>query len=265
MDDKRYAVVLAAFGTTREQDENLILPIKKALQQRRPDVDIFVAFTSPFATADKMEKGQAGKALTQTLSELSACKYTHVVVQSLHIVPGLEFAALCDITRHFANTSKNIQHACAGPPLIHNDASVKRLAQELAGDLPPERQPDEAVIFVGHGTKHTSGALLYPALQGYLWQHDPSLFVGTLEGNLNTHTVLSMVRTQGLQKVWLVPLLACCAAHARQDIFGEKYSWQNSIEEGGFICVSVEKALLERPGVAAMWVENAMDCLKTLE
>ena len=265
MDDKRYAVVLAAFGTTREQDEELILPIKRTLQQQRPDVDTFVAFTSPFVTADKMEKGQAGKALTQTLAELSACGYTHVAVQSLHVVPGLEFDALCDTTRRYAHTSNTIQHTCTGHPLMHNDASVKRLAQELADDLPPERQPGEAVVFVGHGTKHASGALLYPALQGYLWQHAPSLFVGTLEGNLNTHTVLAMLRTQGLRKVWLVPLLACCGTHARQDIFGEKCSWQNSIEEGGFICIPVEKALLERPGVAAMWAENAMACLKSVE
>ena len=265
MDDTRYAMVLAAFGTTCVQEEKLILPIQKMLQQQRPDVDIFVAFTSPFVTADKLEKGQTSKSLTQTLMTLPACGYTHVAVQSLHVVPGLEFDAVCDTTRHFAQTANTIQRVCTGYPLIHNDASVKRLARELADDLPPERQPGEAVVFVGHGTKHASGALLYPALQGYLWQHDPSLFVGTLEGNLNTHAILAMLRIQGLRKVWLVPLLACCGAHARQDIFGEKYSWQNSIEEGGLNGIPVEKALLERPGVAAMWVENAMVCLKNLE
>lgn len=265
MAETQYAVVLAAFGTMREQEENYVERIKEGLQRRHPDTDVFDAFTSRLAAMDRRKKGRTAIILPQVLAELSTLGYTHVVVQSLHVVPGMEFDMLCDITRRFSGIPKGIQHTRTGLPLIHDDSSADRLAAALAVEFSGERHPGEAVVFVGHGAKTLSGTLAYPALQACLWRRDPALFVGTLEGSLCAETILAMLHERGMRKVWLVPLLACCGTHVHRDIFGAENSWRTVFEAGGIQCVPVEKALLARPAVTAMWLENALACLEDLK
>ena len=264
MADKRYAVVLAAFGTTQERNDDFVEQMKTALQQHHVEADIFTAFTSTRMATARQEKGDACNTLSQTLTEISGLGYTHVVVQSLHVAPGMEFDSLREQIEHITSTPKGIKYACAGLPLIHNDASAEQLARVLTDTLPETRKPDEAVVFVGHGTKHPVGMLAYPALQAYLWKQDPNLFVGTLEGSLNADSVLAMLRERRVQKVWLVPLLAHFGTHAHRDIFNGGDSWQKTFEHGGLLCVPVQKALLARPDVVAIWIANAIRCLGEL-
>lgn len=265
MAGKRYAAVLAAFGTTSGREGNFAERMKEELQRRHPETDVFDAYTSRLVAADRRKKGRAANALPQVLAELSGLGYTHVAVQSLHVAPGMEYEMLCDITRRFSGIPKGIERARAGLPLIHDDASADRLAAELAADPPPERQPDEAVVFVGHGAKTLSGTLAYPALQACLWRRDPALFVGTIEGSLDAESTVEALQKRGARKAWLVPLLVYCGTHVRQDIFGAGKSWRTVFEAGGISCVPVEKSLLARPAVAAMWLENALACLEDLK
>lgn len=265
MSEKRYAVVLAAFGTTREQEEDLIGRMKEEMQRRHPGTDVFDAFTSRLVAADRHKKGWGANALPQVLAELSGLGYTHVAVQSLHVSPGMEFDMLSDITRRFTHMPKGMERSRTGLPLIHDDVSAERLAAALAADLPRERQPDEAVVFIGHGAKTPSGTLAYPALQAYLWRHDPALFVGTVEGSLGGEVILEMLRKRGVRTAWLVPLLAYCGIHVRRDIFGTGRSWRTIFEADGIQCIPVEKSLLARPAIMAMWLENATACLEELK
>ena len=258
-------MVLATFGTTHDQEDDFVEHIRNELAERHPEMDVFIAFTSRIVSAQRRKKGEAANALAQVLSELSGLGYTHVAVQSLHVAPGMEFAMLSDIAKRFADMPKGIRRTVVGHPLVYNDKNAERLAAVLSAELPESRAPEDAVVFVGHGAKLPSGTLTYPALQAYFWQRDANIFVGTVEGSLGAETIRDMLLARGIRKVWLAPLLAYYGAHARCDIFGEKDSWVSVLESAGIHCTPVEKALLARPSVTAMWVENAVKALEELE
>lgn len=265
MTTDKTALVLATFGTKHEQEQDFVTGMKEALEKRCPGTDVFIAFTSKIATEHRRKKGQAGNALAQILSELSGLGYANVAVQSLHVSPGLEFDMLKDITERFADMPKGIRKTVTGLPLIHNDESAEKLAAILVATLPQGRKKDEAVVFVGHGSHTPSGTLAYPALQAFLWQHDPNLFVGTVEGMLSAEKILAALHGRGIKKAWLGPLLAFYGTHVREDIFGGETSWRNTFEAGGIACAPMEETLLSRPGVAAMWLDNAASALNELQ
>lgn len=259
------ALVLAAFGSRHEQAENFAANMKAALEKRCPNVDIFIAFTSKTATGNRRENGRAGNALAQVLSELASLGYVNVAVQSLHVAPGLEFDMLHDITGRFAGMPKGIRRTAVGFPLIHDDKSAEQLAGILTAALPPERKKTEAVVFVGHGARSLAGTLAYPALQAFLRQKDPNLFVGTLEGMFTRERILALLRDAGIENIWLNPLLASCGTHVRADIFGPENSWKTFFEENGISCAVMEETLFARPEAVAMWVDNAVLALRGLE
>ncbi|CAK7027680.1 MAG: Sirohydrochlorin cobaltochelatase CbiKP [Desulfovibrio sp.] len=261
---KKTALVLATFGTKHDQEEDFVTNMQRALETRCPGTDVFIAFTSKLVSQERRKKGQAGNALAQILSELSASGYTHVAVQSLHVVPGLEFDMLKDITARFADMPKGIRKTGAGFPLIHDDQSAERLAGALLSSLPATRKPEEAVVFVGHGSHTPSGTLAYPALQAFLWQKDPNVFVGTVEGALTPEKILDQVKAKGASTVWLNPLLAFYGTHVMEDIFGEGKSWQTLFAQNGITCVPIHETLLARPEAVAMWTDNAVQTLEDL-
>lgn len=264
-DGQKLALVLATFGSAREQEVDFVHGIKEEFERRHPGTEVFIAYTSKIVTTKRRKKGEAANALAQVLAQLSVEGFSYVAVQSLHVAPGMEYEMLCDITRRFAQMPKGIVRTVTGPPLICNDIRAEKVARLLAADLPPERQVDEAVVFVGHGAKLPAGTLTYPALQAYLWQHDPGLFVGTLEGSLNAGCTIELLRKRGYDRVWLVPLLAYYGVHVAEDMFGAgEESWQHTFEAAGIVCKPVETTLLGRPAVVELWIESAVDAMESL-
>jgi sirohydrochlorin cobaltochelatase len=265
MNTDKIALVLAAFGTKHEQEKDFVAGMKNTLEKRCPGTDVFIAFTSKTAAEERRQRGMASNVLAQILSDLSASGYSNVSVQSLHVAPGLEFDMLKDITEWFAGMPKGIRKTAAGSPLIHNDESAEKLAGILVSALPETRKKNEAVIFVGHGSHIPAGTLAYPALQAFLWQKDPNLFVGTVEGMLSAEKILGMLQDRGIKKAWLNPLLAFCGTHVRRDIFGGGSSWEILFTENGITCAAMEATILARPEATTMWLDNAVSALRDLE
>lgn len=262
---QKLALVLATFGSAREQEKDFVHGIKEEFERRHPGAEVFIAYTSRVVTAKRRKKGEAANALAQILAQLSVEGFSRVAVQSLHVAPGMEYEMLCDITRRFANMPKGIVQTVTGPPLICNDRRAEQVAALLASDLPVGRKAGEAVLFVGHGAKLPAGTLTYPALQAYLWQHDPALYVGTLEGSLSLEKLLGLLRRRGHDRVWLTPLLAYYGVHVADDMFGRKgESWLTGLESAGFDCIPVETTLLARPAVVELWIESAVEAMETL-
>ena len=264
MPNNQFAVVLATFGTLCDQDAAVLASMQETLRQQYPDADVLLAAEAVSGTEGASRTKRAADALGQTLAKLAANGYTHVAVQSLHVVPGLEFDALRDAAQSFALASGEKMQVCTSHPLIHDEASANQVAKSLIRDLPPERQADDAVVFVGHGSKHPAGAQAYARLQTCLQQRDTSLFAGTLTDR-DADNILTKLQTKGIRNVWLAPLLAWSGSHMRRDIFGGKGSWQKRFEAGGFMCIPLEKPLSAWPGVAAIWLENVATCLNALK
>lgn len=114
----------------------------------------------------------------EALAALPDAGVTDVVLVSLQTIPGHEYNDLLRTAAAFSGLAQ-------GPPSGHGERApafrpgrLPKAAKALLDSLPKERQPGEAVIFVGHGTDHPAN-MAYPALQYTLWRQDPNAFVAT--------------------------------------------------------------------------------------
>jgi len=190
--------------------------------------------------------------------------FTHVVVQSLQTIPGQEFHAISETARSFSGMPKGMKKVVVGLPLLATTQDLERTAEALSSMAPKGRAPGEAVIFVGHGTKHPAN-VYYPGLQYYLWKKDRLSFVGTVEGSPSLDDVLAELAKNNVKKAYLLPLLSVAGDHAHNDIAGEESdSWKSSLTKAGIVCVPVLKGTGESDAVVAIWVDHIKAAMEHL-
>jgi sirohydrochlorin cobaltochelatase len=190
-------------------------------------------------------------------------RYTHVAVQSLHLIPGKEYEALRAEAAAAAEEG-GLRRLAVGRPLLYEPGDVTLAAEALLAHLPTERKPEDAIICVGHGTWHT-GAASYQSLSETLRRVDPRIFIGTLSGEHSIETLLPELAESGAKTVWLLPLLSVIGKHAEQDMAGNNGpSWRNRLEAEGYACEVVLRGTAEYAGFAAIWLDHLAKALEIL-
>ena len=265
--DPRPAIVLASFGSTDPDAQKVQEEFVKAAVERYAPIPVRLAVTSRLVQRVVREKGGEAPSLFRVLADLGDQGYTHVAVQSMHVVAGEEFKGVMEIAEAQAGLPKGITRIAVGNPLVASNDDAEALAGALLTSLPADRKAGEAVVFVGHGTEGTGG-LIYPALQWHLQAKDAGLHASTVEGVPSmddTLNALPPAQKSGKTRVWLAPLLALAGEHTRNDIMGdEDDSWKSTLTARGYTCMPVNRALLAIPAVRDLWFNHLDEALEEL-
>jgi sirohydrochlorin cobaltochelatase len=152
-----------------------------------------------------------------------------------------------------------------GGPLLAAAADFPRVSRALLENLPPGRRPDEAVVFMGHGTSHASNAA-YAALMYHLQRRDPGVFMGTVEESPTVEDIRDMLVARSIKKAYLLPFMAVAGEHARNDLAGNREtSWKSVLGGAGIACTPVLKGSAEVDDLAAVWVDHLKEAVSQLE
>lgn len=275
MRQHKIGILLAAFGASSRQGEEVLQHFEALVRSRFPAIPVRWAFTSPLVRERLAQSRKKADSVDKALHKMIFEGYTHLAVQPLHLLPGLEYANLAETVTTIAR--EGACHAVIGAPLLTADdgisacslndcaqgGPVDQLAQALLTDLPSKRTADEGVIFVGHGTRHEANAC-YAALAQALRRRDARVFVGTINDAGSAERLLPELA--GLPRIWLLPLLAVVGRHAREDMAGDgPESWRSRLERAGLRCETVLRGLVEHPGCAALWTARLADAMARLE
>ena len=256
-------ILLAAFGSASPLGETALRGFAEKASERFPDARVRFAFTSDRMRSRLAAAGKKTDSVKKALCRMGFERYTHVAVQSLHLIPGLEYEALVEETKE-AREQGGPQHIAVGRPLLQDPDDVRLAARALLAHLPPERKPDEAVVCMGHGTWH-GGAASYEALARAVTLTDKRIFIGTLEGDHGIDGLLPAIQATGAKTVWLLPLLSIIGKHAEQDMAGtDPDSWHSRITGAGFVCRPVLKGTVEYAGFAEIWLMHLAKAMHTL-
>ncbi|MBF0530988.1 MAG: sirohydrochlorin cobaltochelatase, partial [Deltaproteobacteria bacterium] len=191
--------------------------------------------------------------------------FTHVVVQSLHTIPGEEYHNLMESARSFSGLPKGMKQVVIGDPLMSTTRDVERVADALLNSVPKSRTKNDAVIFLGHGTPHPAN-IYYPGLQFYLWKKDKNVFVGTVEEGLSSEYVVSELKERNIKKAYLMPLLSVAGDHAQNDMAGnEPDSWKSILTKAGITCEPVLKGTGESDEIADIWIDHLKNALSRIK
>lgn len=271
----KLGILLAAFGASNQQAHHTLRLFDERVRQRFPDLPVRWAFTSDLIRDRLAAKRMKTDSVTKALQKMCFEKYTHVAVQSLHIIPGAEYDDLCADARDMGADTENemsgslqdagpeflpdllrFQKIAVGKPLLHHDNDVLRAARALLDNLPPERKPEDAAVFMGHGTWH-AGDSRYDDLSAAVQQTDANVYIGTMDGNHTIDDVLPALHKAGVKRVYLLPLLSVVGRHAMRDMAGRQPdSWRSRIEQAGLECIPVLKGTVEYGGFVDIWIDH---------
>jgi sirohydrochlorin cobaltochelatase len=263
-EDKK-GILLVTFGSSYPQAKAAFQNIEDQVKQAFPDTPVRWAYSSHMVRAKLAEEGRELSSPAQALANMQDEGFTHVAVQSLHTIPGVEFHDLHEVVHAFRSMPGDLEQIQLGYPLLAKDQDLKQVSQALLQNIPDARGSQEAAVFVGHGSYHPSNAF-YKALAYELQQQDPLAFVGTVGGSPSIKDVQSQLEDKGIEKAYLMPFMSVAGDHAQSDIAGEgQDSWKSILSQAGLECEIVMKGSAEYDNIVDVWIRHLEEAYSELE
>jgi sirohydrochlorin cobaltochelatase len=199
-------ILLVAFGTTVPEAQISFENIERSVKKTFPGIPVRWGYTSRTIIRKMGEKGKHLATPEEALSSMMRENFTHVAVQSFHVMPGAEFHGLVKNVQRFAGMSKGLKKVIVGYPLMSSSEDVQRVAETFLRIIPPERRKRDAVVFMGHGTYHPAN-VYYAALNYHVQKLDPNVFVGTVEGWPEIDDITTDLKKNRIEKAYLMPFM----------------------------------------------------------
>ncbi|THB69971.1 MAG: sirohydrochlorin cobaltochelatase [Desulfovibrio sp.] len=259
--EAKVGILLVAFGSTIPEAREALAHVEVRVSEQYPDTEIRWAYSAALVRSILREQGLEYDSPAMALARMMEDGFTHVAVQSLHTIPGEEYHGLLQTAHAFSGMPKGMDTVLVGSPLLATAGDLQAAADAIMANLPTERTPGDAVILLGHGTHHPGDAM-YAALQYHLWQRDPNVFVGTVEGVPALDDIRPILAERTITKAYLLPFMAVAGDHAINDMAGdEPDSWNSILTADGVETVCVLKGTAEYDAVVDIWLAHLASAL----
>jgi len=260
------AILVVSFGSTYEDARKVTIDkIEEKINHTFADYDIRRAFTSHIVL--KVLKNRDNIHIDtpeEALEKLKNEGYNEVIVQPLHVIPGVEFDYVNNVVNQYKK-AKTFESIVVGRPLIcfkgeedgvPDDYSI--MLDSLSNQLPQ----NDTVILMGHGTNHIANAV-YCCFESVLRDRGfINVHVATVEGYPTLDRVIPNVKAQGSNEVTLMPLLLVAGDHAKNDMAGDtEDSWKSILEAEGFKVNIYLHGLGENIGVQDIYIQHIHDVI----
>lgn len=280
------AILITAFGSTWQQSFDTFDALVKSYKDEfeKEGWDVYLAFSSAIcsnqASAWEHKDDGAEKrdyyAPEYWLTAIGKAKYKQVVIQSLQVIPGEEYARVCDVyVKDFLNNKyrvfsdeymKSLDKQCAvGASLLDTEEDVKAVAAALSreSDVRDVIEAGGSVAFMGHGNpveRYELGNLRYWQLEKALQEVSgkQNFFVGTVDDECDTEgngenlveQVIERMNKANVAKdklVQLYPLMSISGDHAHNDLSDDddEESWVNMMKAEGYKAQAYETTFKE--------------------
>jgi sirohydrochlorin cobaltochelatase len=249
-------ILLVAFGTSVPEAQVAFDKIDQAVKKSFPDTPVRWAYTSAIIRQKLAKSGQQLDSVATALAKMMDEGFTQVAVQSLHTIPGEEYHDLVQTARVFQTIPEGFDRVLIGAPLLNDEQDVAKVTEAIIANCPAERQADEGLVLMGHGTPHPANAF-YAALMFHLQRRDSNIFVGTVEGSPLIEDIVAMLKEKKIKTVYLMPLMSVAGDHARNDMSGdEEDSWKSILAKAGIESRITLKGTAEYDNMTAIWIEH---------
>ena len=256
------AILSVSFGTSYPDTLlKTIAATEQALADAFPGWEVRRAFTSGMIIRKLRERdGVEIENVTQAMHRLEDEGYTHIAVQSTHVMNGEEYEKMLSQLEPFRLRMK----ISVGMPLLHSEEDYASVAQALLEWLPALYE-DEALVLMGHGTTHFANSA-YAQMEHMLQARCDRVYLATVEGYPTLESVQRQLakRTQ-IRRLMLAPFMLVAGDHARNDMSGEEDSWAEQLRKAGYVVRCILQGLGECPAVRALFVEHCRQAMEALE
>ncbi len=253
--DQKVGILLVAFGSSVESAQVSFENIDKAVKAAYPDLPVRWAYTSHIIRKKLAKQGKMLDSAEVALAKMADEGFTHVAVQSLHTIGGSEYHDLRRVVGSFKMMG-GFERVLLGNPLLATQEDMERSVEAILSIIPAERNKEEGVVFMGHGTHHPANAF-YAALMFQLQLKDPNIFIGTVEGYPEIDTILALLKKNNIKKTYLMPFMSVAGDHAKNDMASaEEDSWKSVLSKEGIEVVPILKGTAEYDVFVDIWVDH---------
>ena len=271
-------ILLAAYGFGNIRGASALRAVQAAAEARF-SLPVRWAFTSETMRMRLASSRTKSDSVIKALKRMRFERYTHVAVQPLHLIPGMEYGAVAAECR--AGMEDDGLAVSLGMPLLSGpgDHAIACAAHTLIRHLSPLRAPDEPVIYMAHGSRHECD-ILYRRLADAVRELDAHIHIACMVGRGLRRAEENALPSDGLdillpalaqeappsRRVWLMPLLSLVGRHTLEDMAGTAPgSWKSRIEAAGYRCQAELRGLADDPAFIDLWLDRLDEALAALD
>ena len=256
------AILAVSFGTSYPDTLlKTIAATEQALAEAFPDWEVRRAFTSGMIIRKLKERdGVEIENVSQAMHRLEQEGYTHVAVQSTHVMHGEEYEKMLSQLEPY----RLRMQISVGMPLLHSEGDYTSVAQALLNWLPP-LDADEALVLMGHGTTHFANSA-YAQMEHMLQGLCDRVYLATVEGYPTLDSVeRQLAKRTEIRRLMLAPFMLVAGDHARNDMSADEDSWAAQLKKTGYPVRCILQGLGECPAIRALFVEHCRQAVEALE
>lgn len=247
------ALLIVHFGTTYDNTRTLTIDaINQKAKEAFKGMEVREAWTSRIIMRRMKTRGVERLNPAEALENLKADGYTHILIQSTHIIEGVEMESL---RRDMAGLEASFKDVRIGNPLLYTPQDYETVIAAITKNGDKEG----TTLFVGHGT-YTPATAQYAMLDYMLKAKGfDNYHVGTIEGYPSFDDMVALVNERKAKKVMLKPFMFVAGDHANNDI---AVDWKEELEKKGFEVTVFMEGLGENPDIQNLFIEHARFVLK---
>ena len=180
------------------------------------------------------------------LRALAQQGYRCAVMQSLHLICGVEFHALAQAASGSGLAVR------IGMPLLSQPDDFAVVEEWIANTLPSA--PDAALVLVGHGTTHPSWTAYAFMAQCMAARFGSRVQLGLLKNGPTAEMIAGRILAAGMSEVILRPFMVVAGRHFKHDVAGSHgESWATRLQRSGLRVSVDEQAMGTQAAVAGLF------------
>jgi len=221
------AILMVYFGSTHYETRSLTIDaLNERAKKAFPQFEVREAYTSRIVIKRLSERGIDKLNPSEALQKLLQDGYTHIVIQSMTIMDGVEMESLRENVDKLQSQFKEIR---ISTPLLYYCEDYKYVVKTLAEKY--HAAQDMAYLIVGHGTYDVATAQY--AMLDYVFKDEGynNFFVGCIEGYPFYEQVVKKLHDSKPRRVMLIPFMFVAGEHAKNDIAKD---WRSKLLQEGF-------------------------------
>lgn len=260
------AILVVSFGTTfADTRKKTIDVVEDKIRANFPEYDVRRAYTAHIIInrlkkRDNIHIDTPEEALQKLMDE----NYSEVIVQPLHIIPGLEYDYVKSVVSKFRHKRCFDKLSLGRPALFFKGGEKAPDDYEIFVEAMAEHlNKEDTFVLMGHGTAHHANAC-YSCLQQVLVDKGyNNVYIANVEGYPEISNIIDKLLQDKVGKVILKPLMLVSGDHARNDMVGEdEDSWKNQLSLKGIKSKADMRSLGEIDAFQDIYVQHVEDVIK---
>lgn len=253
------AILLVSSGTSVVEALNTTTnKLEKRLSEKYPEYKVYQAFSvQPIVNKMQAMCPDTYYNVKEMLDKMLAEGIEELAILPFYMIKGTENERMGEVLKEYKDKYTSIVVA---RPLFHvKEDYIKTLEAVLSA---ADMKEGEALMLVGHGTKHHDNTEYQNLEYTAYTQGRRNVFVATLEGHQKTNLLMRKLQLTGCKKVRLMPLLLVAGKHAKVDIAGDGDSWKTKLLGEGYEVEVQMTGLGELDNIQDIFVEHLEDAMK---